>query len=662
MGASSSCEKVDALPVLLWLSPIARDALRSISKLLRGEVPCPPAKLAELLTAADAASQCEGLLADATVRKDLAAKLKSAAAPKDISDANAKALVDLLGCVLKEELDAAMSKAQKIAGGLPASQATASYKDIVASLPKGSSAGEALKLDWGVWHTVGHAHDGQALPQLDAEVLKERIAILVACGSSGPLTDFIIGAHVLTHADAYVAWEVSIPGSQKPDKSRPREVLFPFDTEKAKEIAIRRVLGGILPVDVATEAATHTSTLKESLEKLMGAASSHVVIPLYSAPPAPAEKKEPKDKKAKEDGGEKGGKDKGGAKAAKPAAGTDGPFGDAREATKTQELQWQLLRYRLYPNTTLSSAAPAAGGGGAAAAQRVSNNPVAKITGIGAVWAPQVTNSMPPGHTQYSWMGVKAEGMKGGFPCTWEPLGSALPPGHTDYSWENVAGNAGQENAKSSSAAPKPKAEAKEKAAAAAPAKGKAAAAAPAAAGEAPPDGSIEAALCKLDIRCGRILTCEPVPDSEKLFLLSVNIGDDTPRQVITGLQKHYKAKDLKNRLVVVYCNIKPGKLAGYESQAMVLAATKDKGTDNEVCQLLEPPAGCKEGTRPMCGKWEVGCISAGVNVKKISTFWGQVTPLLLANDSCQASFDGTVLTMPEGPVTTGTLTGVPIS
>merc|ERR1712087_846826 len=110
-----------------------------------------------------------------------------------------------------------------------------------------------------------------------------------------------------------------------------------------------------------------------------------------------------------------------------------------------------------------------------------------------------------------------------------------------------------------------------------------------------------------MGLRCGQIQSVEKVKDSAKLYLIQVDIGDEKPRQVITGLQTFYKEADLKNRKVVVYCNIKPGKLAGHESQAMVLAATKGKGTDDEVCELLDPPKDTKIGTRPLCGDLEVG-------------------------------------------------------
>jgi methionine--tRNA ligase beta chain len=161
--------------------------------------------------------------------------------------------------------------------------------------------------------------------------------------------------------------------------------------------------------------------------------------------------------------------------------------------------------------------------------------------------------------------------------------------------------------------------------------------------------------LTKLDIRCGHVKSVKKVENSDKLYLVQVDIGDET-RQVTTGLQTHYKEADLNDRRVIVYCNIKPCKMAGHESQAMILAATTGKGTDKEVCELLDPPKNAAVGTRPLCGDLEVGSQSAGVNVKNISKSWNVVQPLLLADAKGQATFSGTTITFAGAPITTGSL------
>lgn len=672
---------MEATTTLLWLSTAARDLLRSISKLLRGDVPCPASRLGVLFQDGDAASQCEGLLSDAKIRAEFAKKLSSSESPKEIADASAAGVVELFAAVLQEQLSAILTRAAVVAKDLPPKWETMNYEELTAKLAKGTHIGEALKRDWMVWHSVGHAYDAKLVPQLPTAVLKERLSILAACGEAGALTDFAVAKHVLEHLEQYTAWEASMPGSKPKNKAKPLGVLVAFDDNMSREVAVRRVLASAFPTEVATNAAseaTGAAEVKGVLTRLAGRLRAEAVIPLYTAPNDP---KPSKAGKVAEIGQA--------AKALGGQGGAPGEFKKFHESTATQELQWHLLRYKLCRTTLLSAAEPKLLGasGQATASSKVESQRGVKASkapsppgattelqrpgGFGGVWAPTGgACSLPPGHTPYSWEHATAEGMGAGFPCTWSAVGTDMPPGHTPYSWEKVlAACAPGGAAKSSSSAgaaraPLP-AVTNAKAEAKAPAQAKpnaTAAPAPTSTGTQPAEGSPEAAFTKLDLRCGRISKCEKVPDSDKLYLLEVDIGDEKQRQVITGLQKHYCIEELRGRKVVVYCNIKPGKLAGYESQAMVLAATKDKGTEAEVCKLLDPPEGASEGTRPMCGSLEIGCNSATQSVKHVSKFWNQVMPLFLANDKGEAAFGGTPLTMGGAVITTGSLTIAPIS
>lgn len=44
------------------------------------------------------------------------------------------------------------------------------------------------------------------------------------------------------------------------------------------------------------------------------------------------------------------------------------------------------------------------------------------------------------------------------------------------------------------------------------------------------------------------------------LFFLTVDLGEDKPRTVCSGLVDHVAMEDMKNRLVVILCNLKPVK------------------------------------------------------------------------------------------------------
>jgi methionyl-tRNA synthetase len=76
----------------------------------------------------------------------------------------------------------------------------------------------------------------------------------------------------------------------------------------------------------------------------------------------------------------------------------------------------------------------------------------------------------------------------------------------------------------------------------------------------------------KLDIRTGKVLSAEPVPKSNKLLKLQVDIGGET-RQIVAGMQQFYKPEELVGRDVVVVTNLAPVKIFGVESNGMILAA-----------------------------------------------------------------------------------------
>jgi tRNA-binding EMAP/Myf-like protein len=49
-----------------------------------------------------------------------------------------------------------------------------------------------------------------------------------------------------------------------------------------------------------------------------------------------------------------------------------------------------------------------------------------------------------------------------------------------------------------------------------------------------------------------------------------IDLGEGSPRTVISGLVRHVPLELMQDRLVVCVCNLKPAKMRGIESQAMV--------------------------------------------------------------------------------------------
>jgi methionyl-tRNA synthetase len=78
----------------------------------------------------------------------------------------------------------------------------------------------------------------------------------------------------------------------------------------------------------------------------------------------------------------------------------------------------------------------------------------------------------------------------------------------------------------------------------------------------------------KVDLRVGEVLTAERIPKADKLLLLSVDVGEEKPRQILAGIAQYYDPEQLVGRKIAVVANLKPRKLRGHESQGMLLAAS----------------------------------------------------------------------------------------
>jgi len=79
----------------------------------------------------------------------------------------------------------------------------------------------------------------------------------------------------------------------------------------------------------------------------------------------------------------------------------------------------------------------------------------------------------------------------------------------------------------------------------------------------------------RLDLRVGTVVLVERVPNTKKLYRVKVDLGDLGVRQTISGLVGYYEAEQLLHKRIVFLSNLKPIKLAGEDSQGMLLAAQK---------------------------------------------------------------------------------------
>ena len=93
---------------------------------------------------------------------------------------------------------------------------------------------------------------------------------------------------------------------------------------------------------------------------------------------------------------------------------------------------------------------------------------------------------------------------------------------------------------------------------------------------EAVPEVTIDD-FARLQFKIGEIVACEKVKKSKKLLCSQVKIGDET-RQILSGIAKYYTPEEMVGKKVMVITNLKPAKLAGMESQGMILCAEDAEG------------------------------------------------------------------------------------
>lgn len=109
--------------------------------------------------------------------------------------------------------------------------------------------------------------------------------------------------------------------------------------------------------------------------------------------------------------------------------------------------------------------------------------------------------------------------------------------------------------------------------------------------------------ISALDIRVGLITNAWEHPDSDKLYCEEIDVGEDEPRSVASGLRAFYSsASELVGRKVLVVCNLKERKLAGFPSHGMVLCASNEEHTE---VKIIAAPADSKVGERVTVPGWD---------------------------------------------------------
>lgn len=81
----------------------------------------------------------------------------------------------------------------------------------------------------------------------------------------------------------------------------------------------------------------------------------------------------------------------------------------------------------------------------------------------------------------------------------------------------------------------------------------------------------------KIELKIAKIVEVKDHPDADKLYILTVEL-EDSKKQLVAGVKKHYEPEGLINRQVVIVNNLEPATIRGEESEGMLLVAKDDDG------------------------------------------------------------------------------------
>lgn len=82
----------------------------------------------------------------------------------------------------------------------------------------------------------------------------------------------------------------------------------------------------------------------------------------------------------------------------------------------------------------------------------------------------------------------------------------------------------------------------------------------------------------KLDMRLGKVLVAEAVPDSDKLIRFELDFGEEKPRQILSAIRQWYSEPEaLVGKMMLFVVNLEQRVIRGLESQGMLMAVGEDR-------------------------------------------------------------------------------------
>lgn len=93
----------------------------------------------------------------------------------------------------------------------------------------------------------------------------------------------------------------------------------------------------------------------------------------------------------------------------------------------------------------------------------------------------------------------------------------------------------------------------------------------------------------KVEMTIGKILSVEVVPDADKLLRLSVDLGEEEPRQIVSGIRMYFDdPEELVGKRCPFVTNLEPRTIRGLESNGMIVAVNDKEGNGFSLLEVGE--------------------------------------------------------------------------
>ena len=106
----------------------------------------------------------------------------------------------------------------------------------------------------------------------------------------------------------------------------------------------------------------------------------------------------------------------------------------------------------------------------------------------------------------------------------------------------------------------------------------------------------------KVELVVGKILAAEKIPETDKLLKLSVDLNEEKPRTIVSGISLYFPdCSVLVGKKCLFVANLEPRIIRGIESNGMILAVSTPDATATAgqgKFSLLETNSVIQAGTR----------------------------------------------------------------